>query len=411
LNGKKIYKFSENTLSLFSIKAIELGLTIFLIPYLIFKVGLLNYGRYAFAMALIIFLQNVMNYGFNLATVRDIAKNKKDKKVINEIFSTVFSVKIFLLILICVFLWILIFSIPEYYSQKKMYFFALFILLGDLFSLRWFFLGMEQMKFKAIINFFSTLLYLLLVLVLVQNKTDFYWIPFAEGIALLFVSMISFVMVINHYQIVIKLISISEIINYLKLNFSAFVNLLLPSTFGVVAVFLVGIFGMPTQVSFMQIGVKVSNAFCTLNSILTLVFYPMVNRNKTIMFNSRVVLLSIGVILSLTMYFSSDYFIKNWLRFEASENINYLIKIVYLLSPMPILVAIISSYGINGLLPFLKDKLFSYITVLSMLFMIFLAWLLIPVFKFYGGAIAFLGGRFVYAGLSYFLFKKTKKSV
>ncbi|MDX1828795.1 MAG: oligosaccharide flippase family protein [Lutibacter sp.] len=411
MNGKKIYKFSENTLSLFSIKAIELGLTIFLIPYLISKVGLLNYGSYAFAMALIIFLQNVMNYGFNLATVREVAKNKKDKRVINEIFSTVFSVKIFLLIVIYGFLLTLIFLIPEYYSQKKMYFFASFLLIGDLFSLRWFFLGMEQMKFKAIINFFYTLLYLLFVLILVQNETDFYWIPFAEGMALLIVSMISFVMVIHRYQIIIKLISISEIINYLKLNFSAFVNLLLPSTFSIVAVFLVGVFGMPTQVSFMQVGVKVSNAFCTLNSILTLAFYPMVNRNKSIMFNSRVVLLTIGVILSLTMYFTSDYLITNWLRIETSENINHLIKIVYLLSPMPILVAIISSYGINGLLPFLKDKIFSYINVFSMLFMILLAWILIPVFKFYGGAIAFLGARFVHAGLSYFLFKKMKKSV
>jgi len=411
LNVKKIYKFSENTLSLFSIKAIELGLIIFLIPFLISKVGLSNYGSYVFAMALIIFLQNVMNYGFNLATVREVAKNKKNKRVINEIFSTVFSVKIFLLIVIYGFLLILIFSIPEYYSQKKMYFFASFLLIGDLFSLRWFFLGMEQMKFKAIINFINTLLYLLFILILVQNKTDFYWIPFAEGLALLIVSLSSFVLVIHRYQIIIKLISISEIINYLKLNFSAFVNLLLPSTFGVVAIFFVGVFGIPTQVSFMQIGVKISSVFCTLNSILTLVFYPMVNRNKTMMFNSRVVLLTIGLILSLTMYLSSDYLIKNWLRIETPENINHLIKIVYLLSPMPILVAIISSYGINGLLPFLKDKIFSYINVFSMLFMIFLAWIFIPVFKFYGGAIAFLGGRFVHAVLSYVSFKKTAKSV
>ena len=80
MNKQKIYKFSENTLSLFSIKAIELGLTIWLIPYLILKVGIDNYGVYAFAMALLLFLQNVVNYGFNLSTVREITKNRHNKE-------------------------------------------------------------------------------------------------------------------------------------------------------------------------------------------------------------------------------------------------------------------------------------------------------------------------------------------
>ena len=81
-----------------------MALTIWLIPYLIFKVGLDNFGIYTFAMALILFLQNVLNYGFNLATVREIAKNKNDKVKLNQIFSEVISGKLFLLFFIFSFL-------------------------------------------------------------------------------------------------------------------------------------------------------------------------------------------------------------------------------------------------------------------------------------------------------------------
>jgi O-antigen/teichoic acid export membrane protein len=406
LNTKKIYQFSENTLSLFSIKGIELALTIWLIPYLIFKVGIDNYGIYVFAMALILFFKNVLNYGFNLATVREIARNKHDKIIIDKIFSEVVSVRIFLLVLIYLILIGFIFLIPTYNTNKSLYFFASVILLGELFSLRWFFLGMEQMKFKAIINFLSTLLYIVLVLVLVQNDTDYIWIPFAEGIALLIVSFISFIWVLKKYKIHLKLITLPKIISYLIENFKVFINLLLPSTFSVIAVFLVGVFGLPSQVSMTQIGVKLSNAFTSINAILTQVFYPMVNRNNRLMFTSRIALLVIGIFLSIVMYTSSDLVINAWLRNEPVSNLKIIIGIVKILSPLPFLVAVISSYGVNGLLTFFKDSLFSYITIIATLAMIISAWILIPIFSFYGGAMALLIGRMVYAVLTFFSFKK-----
>lgn len=411
LNKKSIYKFSENTLSLLSIKAIELGLTIFLIPYLIFKVGIENYGVYVFAMSLILFLQNVLNYGFNLSAVREIAKNKDHKEVVNSIFNRVISVKLFLLVIISLSFILLVISIPMFNKHKTLYLFSLLILFGDLFSLRWFFLGMELLKFNAIIHLVSVLLYILLVVVLVRNSTDYYWIPFAEGFAFLIVAVISFSIVIRYYKINIKLISIVEIVNYLKVNFSSFINLLLPSTFSVMAIFLVGVFGTPLQVSLMQIGVKVSNIFCTLNSTLTQVFYPMVIRDKKLMINSRKVLMAAGIILSFTMYYSSCFLITNWLKEESQSTIQAIIGIVKILSPMPFLVAIISGYGINGLLTYFKDELFSYITVFSTLCMLFLVWFAVPRYEFYGGAMALLGGRLVYAFLTYVSFKKNKINV
>jgi hypothetical protein len=43
-------------------------------------------------------------------------------------------------------------------------------------------------------------------------------------------------------------------------------------------------------------------------------------------------------------------------------------------------MGVISSYGINGLLVYFEDKLYSWITIASTLFMIILACVLIPRF-------------------------------
>ncbi|WP_372745749.1 oligosaccharide flippase family protein [Lutibacter sp.] len=406
MNKQKIYKFSENTLSLFTIKGLELGLTIWLIPYLIFKVGIDNYGMYAYAMALALILSNILNYGFNLVTVRELSKNKHNALKINELFNEVFSVKLFLLVLLFALLVLVIFLFPDFRQQKTLYFYTSFILLGEFFSLRWFFLGIEKMKFKAIINLASTLLYVVFVVLLVEQASDYKYIPLYQGAGLLFVGLLAFLWVLKKYHIKIQLVSFKQVKLYLVSNFSSFINLLLPSTFGTVSIFLVGVLGLPVHVSLMQIGVKFTSAFSTINTVLTKVFYSIINRNKALMLSARVVLIGIGIILSFSMFFISDWIIPKWLAGESIEELTLTIKIIKILSPTPFLVGVISGYGINGLLTWYKDRLYGRITLVSFVAMVLFSMVLLPINPIFGGAIALLLGRFIYAFLSWYFFKK-----
>ena len=406
MNKQKIYSFSENTLSLFTIKGLELGLTIWLIPYLIFKVGIDNYGLYAYAMALALILSNILNYGFNLVTVRELSKNKHNALKVNELFNEVFSVKLFLLAILFAILVLVIVLFPDFRQQKTLYFYTSFILLGEFFSLRWFFLGIEKMKFKAIINLASILLYVVFVLLLVKEASDYKYIPLYQGAGLLFVGLLAFLWVLKKYQIKIQLVSFKQVKFYLVSNFSSFINLLVPSTFGTISIFLVGVLGLPVHVSFMQIGVKFTSAFSTINTVLTKVFYSIINRNKALMLSARRVLILIGIVLSFTMFFISDWIIPKWLAAESAEELALTIKIIKILSPLPFLVGVISGYGINGLLTMYKDRLYGRITLVSFVVMVVCSMVLIPVNPIFGGAIALLVGRLLYAFLSWYFFKK-----
>ena len=113
----------------------------------------------------------------------------------------------------------------------------------------------------------------------------------------------------------------------------------------------------------------------------------MVNRKVQILRKSFSVILGIGILLSISMFMSADVLIGPWLKIEdalVEQQISFIIKV---LSPTPFLMAVISAYGINGLLVYGKDKLFGYITLIATVLSLIIGLLLIPKYTYLGGAI------------------------
>lgn len=403
--NKKVFQLIENISALFSLKAIDLGLSLWLIPYLILKIGLHHYGVYAFAMSLVLFFVNVLNYGFNLSTVRELAKHKHDQTKVNTIFNEVLSVKLFLFGVLYILFLGVSFIIPKFSEHFNLYFFASLVLIGDLFSLRWFFMGIEKMKFITIIHLCSTLVFIGLILLNISKPSDYIIIPLYEALGMFISSLFSFIWVLKKYNIQIGFISFKEVLIYLKTHFNSFINLLLPSTSGVFIVFLSGMLGLPSFVGLTQIGIKLTAAFTTLNTILTNVFYPLVNRNNAMEFPTRKILNILGFFVSVMMFVLGEFLTRNWLHFETEAMMQNMILIVKILSPIPFLAAIVSSYGVNGLLTKYKDKLFGRITIIASMTMLLSAILLVPLYPITGAVLSFLIARIVYSALSYYFLK------
>lgn len=400
----------ENSLSLVLLKSIDLGLTIVLIPYLIFKVGLHNYGVYAFAISFSMFFVNVLNYGFNLSTVREIAKCRKDNLKINKLFNEVLSVKMVLFLIILFIMVGMVFIIPSIEKYKSIFLFSTFLLLADLFSIRWFFYGMEKMKYITIISFIGNFIYVSLVLCFIKQESDFIFIPVFEAIGIGIVTIFGFFIVVKKYNFKIKLLPLLEVCRYLKNNFVSFVNLLLPSTYTLIIIFVVGLIGTPVQVTFIQLGAKFTALFSTMITILSNAVYPFINRKNTRMIMMRKLILFLGIGLSVLMYLSSESIVVKWLKLDTIEEMSNTINIFKLLSISPFLISIVLGFGVNGLLIFYKDAFFSKITLLSTLVMIISAIFLVPLYPILGSAMAFVFGKVIYGLFSFIGFIRFKLS-
>lgn len=407
MKNNRTYIFLENSLSLFSVKGIELLVTVLLIPYILLKVGIVNYGKYAFAFALILVLVNIANYGFNINAVRETAKKRLNRKELQKVFNEVFSVKLYLTLFLLCCLLIAVLFIPTLSSDKLLFLFSGSYLIAEVVSLRWLFLGTERMKFIPAIQLVAALLYALLVIVFVSEPSDYIYIVFFEAVGVFIAGFVSFLYVISVYKLKLQLLSLNEVVKYLVVNFSSFINLFIPSVMSNLAIFLVGVFGMPANIGFVQLGIKVSNAFSTVNATITKVYFSMVNKEKQLFRKAAILLLSIGVIFSLLMFLSADFIVSYWLNnqdIEIKSNVSLIIK---LLSPTPFLMAMISTFGVNGLLVLSKDIVFLKITLLSLVLGLVVGLVTQPKYGYLSGILFLLITRGVLAFVSMVYFNRT----
>ena len=180
-----------------------------------------------------------------------------------------------------------------------------------------------------------------------------------------------------------------------------------PTIYHNTSIFLVGVFGIPSFVGIMEIASKISGAFGVVNTILTSVLYPFLNRNKNMLVQMRKLFVSFGILLSLAMFFLSEFLIGLWLGID-SETME-IVKVVKFLSPSPLLVAIISAFGINGLMILKKDKLFSNIIVIGSVTGLLCGLVLIPMFNYIGGAITIVTALLFKAIMSTVYFRRENR--
>jgi len=134
----------------------------------------------------------------------------------------------------------------------------------------------------------------------------------------------------------------------------------------------------------------------------------MVNRKIQLMRKALTALIFLGIILSIGMFLSADILIKPWLKINDPEIEEQIILVIKLLSPSPFLMAVISAYGVNGLLVLRKDKLFGQITLFSTVVALLIGLFLIPTYSYLGGVVFFLGARVLYAVGSFLMFHKKR---
>lgn len=394
---KNYFGLIENFISLALLKVVDAVIPLIIIPYLILVVGSENYGIYAFAYALIFYLLNVVQFGFSLSAVRLIAVNKDDKNKVDKIYSDVFTTQLYLTIVVFFILFMLVTFVNKFNSNYLVYYFFSLIIIGELLCPMWFFLGIEKMRFITIINLVSKSTFAILTFLLIKEESDFVYISLYHSIGFVLSGIIAQFIIFKRFKVKLKLSPFKDVVAMLKDGLSAFLTLVAPTLYTNTSIFLVGIFGIPQYVSFMEIGSKVSGAFSVLNTVLTHSLYPFINRQKSAMKKAQYLFVFFGLLLSFTMFFMSEFLINLWLPHPSPE----IIKIVKYLSPSPFLVSIISAFGVNGLMVYNKDLQYLKIVAIGSVSGLIAGLILIPKYFYIGGAIAIVIALSIKALLSY----------
>jgi len=400
-DGKKII---ENFLSLSLIRVADFLLPLIVLPYLITVLGVEKFGLTAFAAALVNYFLNITQYGFSLSAVRDLSKNQENHQKLEEIYNSVTNTKLFLLIISALVFGLLILFVPSFTEYYLLYIYSFGLVIGDVLFPKWFFQGVEQMRFITLINILFKLTFLILVFIFIKQESDFVYVPLLQSIGIISGGLFSLYIIYKKHRIKYRLVRFSKIKAQLKLSFSSFVTLIVPTLYSNTSVFLLGVFTNNVFVGYLSGALRISNAFSSFNAILTRTFYPFVNKTKDSINKINIVILLSGLLVSILMFITAKFTVNLIL----GADMLFSIPLVMILSLTPLLLAIRTVYGINYLLVKGLDKLYMNIALVSSLLGLILALVCIPLFSFYGAAMVIVTAQLFYAVLSFIYAKRNR---
>lgn len=181
----------QNFLALSTIQIANLILPFITLPYLARVLGVSNYGVVFMVYSVMQLLFVLNDYGFNLSATKEVSNHRLDIKKVNEIFSSIISIKIVLLLITFLLLAILGFTVPIISEHREAYFLGFGMVIGQTFTPVWLFQGMERMKYITIVNLVSKLTFTVLIFIVIKESEDYTFVPLLYSVGFVIAGVVS----------------------------------------------------------------------------------------------------------------------------------------------------------------------------------------------------------------------------
>lgn len=390
----KFDKTSINIFYLFILRACMFLFPLISMPYLVNALGVANYGILSFIQTVSTYIILFINYGFNLSAPREIAINKDDNKIINNIFCTVISVKILLLVvsipIILLFAWI----IPIINANYTIFLLIIIALISEVFFTNWFYQGIEEMRSFTLINIITRLIGLILLFICVHTPDDLFIAYLIISSTTLLGSLIGFIIILKKYKLKLYIPKRIDLKKQIYLGWDLFIAQSATTLFSNSNILIIGLLLKPEDVGFYSVAEKIMRTVSMMVGPVSSGLYPVTanlfkkSRVAAIKYLKR--FLVIGGMLFFTiaiiMIVFSDYII---LIVTGEENLE-IKHILILFSVIPLSIYVNNIYGTQIMLNINREKIFKYLITINGLCLPILSYVLTLNFNLLGAAYSLL---------------------
>ncbi len=311
----------KNTISLLILQGSLYIVPLITFPYLVRVLGIETFGLLAFATATISFFRGVVEYGFNLSATKQIANNKDNTDKISELFNTVIISK-FLLSIVCLFfLSLLVVSFEIFLQNWELFFITFLIIFGDLLFPIWFFQGIENMKVITYLQISYKTIFVLLILLFVNNKDDFLLVPLLDSLGSIIIGLFSIFYIKRKYNLKFTFIKKDLILNQLKDGWHIFLSRITVILYTSVNTFVLGLMTNNELVGIYSIAEKIYMAIRgLLNPFVQAIFPYLVRKYKENKLEYLILLkkINIGYAITLIIFSIGTYTFSDYLFYLIS---------------------------------------------------------------------------------------------
>ncbi|RKF02816.1 PST family polysaccharide transporter [Tenacibaculum lutimaris] len=391
----------SNFFSLSILQGADYILPLLTMPYLFRVLGAEKFGLVAFSTSTLFFFNILVEYGFNLSATRDISKNIGSKQKIQEIFATVLTAKLFLLLVSFFLLSLLIVIFDKFNNDWQLFYLSFLLVIGNALLPTWFFQGIEEMKYISYFSLGARLFFTLGIFIFISSPDDYLLQPLMNGGGMILIGIFSIHFVKKKYDIKFSFQSFNKIRRVLKDGLNIFITEFIPNLYSNFSNILLGFFATMEIVGYYSLATKVIDVFNRLIYIVRNITFPYLNKNNRNFKKVAKVTILGGAVLSFFAYSTTYYLVPFIFGTKAYNSLVY----IYILAFSPFFMAILQTYGVNKLLVEKQDSLYKKIIITGSLFGFLLSTTLVPFFSAIGASITLISTRGVLAGLVYF---KTK---
>ncbi|TBX71229.1 hypothetical protein EZL74_01610 [Flavobacterium silvisoli] len=192
------------------------------IPYIVSVCGEEGYGKIGVGMALAFFIMVFVDYGSDIFGVKQVAVHRNDRNQLQNIFTTTYTAKLILLILMAVISGFCFCFIPYFSKEKALFFMSFTMVVGQFVNPTWFLQGVENFKWITILNVLSKIVYLAGVFIFIRKPEDYVYSNLIWGLGMIFANGIVWLYIVKHFSISFRHIKSGEVRKLLNENFSLF---------------------------------------------------------------------------------------------------------------------------------------------------------------------------------------------
>lgn len=270
-------------------------------PYLIRVLGAEQYGFVIYAQVISTYLGILIDFGFSLSSTKDISIHRDDKKKLSEIVSSVFIIKLILWLVSFGLLFIMVILIPAFKSEKLLFLFSFGLCFNEFLFPQWYFQGIERMKYITIINLIARIFFLVLIFIVVREKSDYIFVPVLNGIGALIGGLLGIYVVFVKDKIKLIRQPISKLIYYFKESSPLFGSNLIISIKDKFNIILIGATLGMRDVVIYDLSIKIMTLFIQPIQIINTTIYPKIAKERNMKFMLYTTKLTLGLVLGVIL--------------------------------------------------------------------------------------------------------------
>jgi O-antigen/teichoic acid export membrane protein len=370
-----------------------------------------KFGVLRFASSFVTYFTILINFGFDLSATRAIAANRNNVEERNKIFNQVVLAKVLLFIVSIVLFSIALFTVPQLKDEKEVAIFSFLLCLSWVITPNWLYQGMQELSRVAMFNLVTKVIFTVIILLVVKEKSDYIWQPLAISIAQIIVGIYSFAYAVRRYNITLRKTQLQPVLQLLWKEKVIFFSMVVINLYTTTNVVLLGFLQSEEQVGFYSAGYRLIVIIQSLISIpLSQAMFPFIgsafaqSRDRGL----DVVRQMLPVVTVLT--FSAAFIL--WLfgplvimvlyghKFEPS------VMVFRILAFVPVVIGWSNIFGIQTMINLKMDKVFFRITAIGALSSIVLNFLFVTRFGFVGTAMSWVLTEILIVLCMYFVLAK-----